>query len=124
MEAIRLAGCSHECRVFGAAVKPAPSHASHDAAALRAAGQDSRAQLAARVGTTSLTCQHTDVDRYGRVVAICRLVVAGATIDVNDWMVRQGWAVAYRCAALCWGRAAGRQQLQQADVHSGGGRLS
>ena len=31
-------------------------------------------------------------DRYGRIVAVCR--VDGA--DVNAWMVEQGWAVAYR----------------------------
>ena len=32
------------------------------------------------------------MDRYKRVVAICRL----GHVDLNSWMVRQGWAIAYR----------------------------
>ena len=33
-----------------------------------------------------------DVDRYGRIVAVCR---AGGE-DLNAWMVERGWALAYR----------------------------
>ena len=39
-----------------------------------------------------VTCTKRDTDRYGRVVAVCR----AAGVDLNTWMVRQGWAVAYR----------------------------
>lgn len=40
-----------------------------------------------------------DVDRYGRIVAICRLSLpGGSTLSLNDWLVRQGLAVAYRRA--------------------------
>jgi len=34
----------------------------------------------------------SDVDQYGRIVAVCS---AGGE-DLNAWMVRQGWALAYR----------------------------
>ena len=40
----------------------------------------------------SVECSERDRDRYGRILAVCR--VDGA--DVNAWMVEQGWAVAYR----------------------------
>ena len=48
--------------------------------------------LSRRIAGRPVTCQAKDRDRYGRVVAVCR--VAGA--DINRWMVRQGWALAYR----------------------------
>src|SRR5882724_9290250 len=34
----------------------------------------------------------SDVDQYGRIFAVCS---AGGE-DLNAWMVRQGWALAYR----------------------------
>jgi endonuclease YncB( thermonuclease family) len=40
----------------------------------------------------TVTCQQTDTDRYGRVVAICR----AKGIDVGQRLVQTGWAVAYR----------------------------
>lgn len=39
-----------------------------------------------------VACIPRDQDQYGRTVAVCRV---GRT-DINDWMVRQGNAVAYR----------------------------
>src|SRR5262249_50788515 len=48
--------------------------------------------LAGRIGRRTVTCAPRDRDRYGRLVAGCS--VAGASISA--WMVREGWAVAYR----------------------------
>ena len=39
-----------------------------------------------------VTCERKDSDRYGRVVALCR--VYGE--DLGAWMVGLGWALAYR----------------------------
>ena len=39
-----------------------------------------------------VSCQQTDTDRYGRVVADCFV----DRKSLNLWMVREGWAVAYR----------------------------
>lgn len=45
-------------------------------------------------------------DKYGRVVGICSLAKAGSEReDLNAWMVQQGLAVAYRCAAILLGCA-------------------
>ena len=48
--------------------------------------------LRERIAGRSVECAERDRDRYGRIVAVCR--VGGA--DLNAWMVEQGWAVAYR----------------------------
>ncbi len=48
--------------------------------------------LAQAIGSRAVACEERDLDRYGRVVAVCR--VGGR--DVNAWMAAEGWAFAYR----------------------------
>ena len=55
-------------------------------------GQQATRTLARRIDGESVACEERDRDRYGRVVAVCR---HGAQ-DVNAWLVREGWAMAYR----------------------------
>ena len=55
-------------------------------------GQQAALALANKIGRATVRCEQRDIDRYKRIVAICRL---GAE-DLNAWMVRQGWAIAYR----------------------------
>jgi endonuclease YncB( thermonuclease family) len=55
-------------------------------------GQQAALALADHVGQRTVACEPRDTDRYSRIVAVCR---AGAE-DLNGWMVRQGWALAYR----------------------------
>ena len=55
-------------------------------------GWEATNALANIVGRHWVTCSKRDVDRYGRVVAVCR----AGPIDLNAWMVSEGWAVAYR----------------------------
>jgi len=63
-----------------------------------ASGQTYRCGLQAalaltdEIGQKTVSCEKHDVDRYGRVVTVCR---AGGE-DLNAWMVSQGWALAYR----------------------------
>ncbi len=49
-------------------------------------------ELVQLVAGTRLTCETRDVDRYGRVVAVC----SADGQDINAVMVAQGWALAYR----------------------------
>ena len=44
------------------------------------------------VGQNDVFCEQKDADRYGRIVAVCRV----KDIDLNATMVREGWALAYR----------------------------
>lgn len=62
------------------------------AGALYRCGQKAALALADRIGSATVACTPTDRDRYGRTVAVCR----ADGIDLNAWMVRAGWAVAYR----------------------------
>ncbi len=55
-------------------------------------GQSAALALADKIGRAPVHCEQRDIDRYQRMVAVCRL----GKIDLNAWMVAQGWAVAYR----------------------------
>lgn len=48
--------------------------------------------LSDRIGNRTVRCNRRDIDRYGRVVAVC--FAAGE--NLNAWLVRNGWALAYR----------------------------
>lgn len=55
-------------------------------------GQKAALALLDRIGRSSVTCQAKDIDRYGRLVAVC----FNGQEDLNGWLVSQGLAVAYR----------------------------
>lgn len=55
-------------------------------------GQQSALALAERIRRATIRCLPRDRDRYERVVAVC--FKDGE--DLNRWLVRNGWAVAYR----------------------------
>jgi endonuclease YncB( thermonuclease family) len=55
-------------------------------------GQQASLALADHIGHHVIRCEPRDVDRYGRVVAVC--FDQGEAL--NRWMVKNGWAVAYR----------------------------
>jgi endonuclease YncB( thermonuclease family) len=47
--------------------------------------------LADFLGQRTVRCERRDTDRYGRVVAVCYV----GNIEINRWLVEQGWALAY-----------------------------
>jgi endonuclease YncB( thermonuclease family) len=55
-------------------------------------GQDATNALVRIVGEHQVSCSQRDMDRYERIVAVCR----AGSVDLNAWMVGNGWAVAYR----------------------------
>lgn len=55
-------------------------------------GQQSALALDDLIARRPVECQQRDIDQYGRVVAEC---FVGA-VSLNRWMVRNGWAIAYR----------------------------
>ncbi len=54
-------------------------------------GQVSANALDAKIAGRTVTCEEHDRDRYGRIVAVCK--VNGE--DLNRWMVQSGLALAY-----------------------------
>jgi endonuclease YncB( thermonuclease family) len=59
-------------------------------------GQQASFALADQIGAATVRCERRDLDRYGRVVAVC----FKGTEDLDRWMVANGWAVAYRRYSL------------------------
>ena len=55
-------------------------------------GWESTNALANIIGQHWVTCLKRSSDRYGRVVAICKV----GPIDLSAWMVVNGWALAYK----------------------------
>jgi endonuclease YncB( thermonuclease family) len=55
-------------------------------------GQRAAYALSVKIGFNPIACDPKDRDRYGRVVAVCR----SGNLDLNAWMVAEGWALAYR----------------------------
>ena len=53
--------------------------------------QQAALALQDHIGRRPVTCLQRDVDRYRRPV--CQCMIAGS--DINAWLVRNGWAVAY-----------------------------
>ena len=68
-------------------------------------GMTATRELKAYLGSRELTCAPTGYDRYRRMLAVCALPDGS---DVNAWMVRQGWALAYDYA--------GTYQSEQAEA--------
>ncbi|TCK48967.1 endonuclease YncB(thermonuclease family) [Xanthomonas vasicola] len=63
----------------------------------------------------TVRCQRNDTDRYGRTVAEC--FVQGQSI--NAWMVRSGWAVAYRQYATAFSADERIAQQQRRNLWQG-----
>ena len=55
-----------------------------------ACGQRATRALRDRIGDRSVRCDERD--RESRIVAVCR----AGPVELNRWMVREGWALAYR----------------------------
>jgi endonuclease YncB( thermonuclease family) len=55
-------------------------------------GRRSANALAAKIDRGTVRCEGRTRDRYGRLIAVC---YKGGT-DLNAWLVRNGWALAYR----------------------------
>ena len=60
-------------------------------------GSRAARELGAQVRGIALTCKTSDFDQYDRVLAVCSMPDG---TNVNVWLVRQGWAVAFGRAPL------------------------
>jgi endonuclease YncB( thermonuclease family) len=75
-----------------------------------ACGRRAAAALVELLDGKTVSCKDVGRDGYGRTLGIC----SAGGVDINDWMVREGWAVAYRRYSMSYvgaeqaARAAGR----------------
>ena len=78
-------------------------------------GQQASFALADRISRATVSCQPRDLDRYGRIVAVC----FNGNEDLNRWMVATGWAVAFRRYSLDYVAAEAAARQSQANIWSG-----
>ena len=55
-------------------------------------GRQSTKELKKLIRDTIVKCEVNDIDIYNRFIAVCFV----ETININQWMVKNGWAIAYR----------------------------
>lgn len=78
-------------------------------------GQQAALKLSDFIGRRPLSCLARDTDRYGRTIAVCKV----GTTDVNEWLVREGWAVAYRQYSLDYVAAEQEAKMHKRGIWTG-----
>ncbi len=68
--------------------------------------------LAGKIASRAVACQELDRDRYGRIVAKC--TVAGE--DLGEWLLVNGWAVAYVYFSYDYSRAEQRAKSARRGI--------
>ena len=78
-------------------------------------GKDATSALKAFLGSRAVSCEELDRDRYRRIVARCS--VEG--VDIGEWMVSRGWAVAYYLYSYDYSRAEQRAKSARRGIWAG-----
>jgi endonuclease YncB( thermonuclease family) len=80
-----------------------------------ACGIEARDQLAAHIGGREIRCSSSGIDAYRRTLATCYF----GEENLNAWMVKQGWAVAYVKYSKAYIRAEEDARAQQHGLWEG-----
>jgi endonuclease YncB( thermonuclease family) len=80
-----------------------------------ACGRQAAFALSDKVGAQNVSCDVSDHDRYGRSVATCTL----GSLDLNEWMVLSGWALAYRQYSTAYVGAEARAEATKVGIWQG-----
>jgi len=78
-------------------------------------GQQAAFFLDGMINRKNVRCLVRDTDRYGRLVAVCKL----GEQDLNEAMVAQGWALAYRQYGTDYVKAEDAAREQRAGLWAG-----
>ena len=103
-------------RLFGIDAPERRQTCLDEAGALWRCGQAAALALAEQIGRTAVTCATRDIDRYGRIVAVCH---ADGT-DLNGWMVSQGHARAWARYSLDYVPAENAARILRRGLWAGG----
>lgn len=79
-------------------------------------GEDVRKRLAERYDGRRATCQGQGTGHYGRALGVC--FVEGE--NVNDWLVSQGWAFAYRRYSMMFDASENNAAANRRGLHATG----
>jgi endonuclease YncB( thermonuclease family) len=78
-------------------------------------GQLAKIALHDFLGTRVVSCEETGTDHYRRLLATCR--VDGT--DLGEWMVSQGWAIAYRKYSVAYVQAEEKAHAEKRGIWAG-----
>ena len=78
-------------------------------------GKDATSALKAFLGSRPVSCEELDRDRYRRIVARCTV----EEVDIGEWMVSRGWAVAYYLYSYDYSRAEQRARSAGRGIWAG-----
>ena len=78
-------------------------------------GQQAALALSERIGRRSVSGVTRDIDRYGRTIAVC----SQGRVDLNRWMVSEGWAVASRHVSRDYGAVKAEARRAGRNIWSG-----
>ena len=78
-------------------------------------GKQSANALRGLVKRQDVSCSSIETDRYGRAVAVCKI----GDLDINDEMVRLGWAVAYSSHSMSYLRAEAEAKKAKRGIWAG-----
>ena len=79
-------------------------------------GQKSAFALSDIMGRATIRCEQKSRDRYRRIIAVC----FKGTINLNAWMVEQGWAVAFRKYGLDYVTQEDEARVNRRGMWAGG----
>jgi endonuclease YncB( thermonuclease family) len=102
-------------RLFGIDAPESSQLCERTTAERRRCGQQASFALADRIGRATVRCDPRDLDRYGRVVAVC----FRGNEDLNRWMVATGWAVAFSRYSLDYVADEAAARRSQVNIWSG-----
>jgi endonuclease YncB( thermonuclease family) len=78
-------------------------------------GRQAARALRGLIAGQTVTCVHHGKDGYGRTLGTCS-VPSGS---INDWLVRQGWAMAYRRYSRAYVEAEAEAKAAKRNIWSG-----
>jgi endonuclease YncB( thermonuclease family) len=78
-------------------------------------GQQSALALADKIGERTVRCAEQGVDHYQRIVAVCYV----GNEELNGWLVKQGWALAFRKYSLDYVSAEDEARVAKRGVWRG-----
>jgi endonuclease YncB( thermonuclease family) len=71
--------------------------------------------LIKKMPTKKIECHYTDKDKYGRFLGECKI----GDLNINMWLVENGWAVAYRQYSIKYVENEKIAQLNKSGIWSG-----
>jgi endonuclease YncB( thermonuclease family) len=102
-------------RLFGIEAPPGGLNCRDERGASYACGRQAAGALQAKIGARTIACDPRGVDRPDRIPAVCRM----GDDNLNEWMVRQGWAVAARGEGGDYIRAESRARSERLGLWVG-----